>query len=64
MITFASEFGVDMDGYDFTRYFEPEGCNPLWLLRPLRRGPSVTVTFGDLLEAAERGRWDRTTDPR
>ena len=58
---FGVHFEVDLSDIEWNRHFSSEGCNPIaalwyWTVGR-RRHPMVPVTIGDLVAAAEAGRW-------
>lgn len=60
MEAFAERFNVDKGNFDFHRYFEAEGFNPLSLLldifKPKKK--SVALTLAMLEQAATLGVWE------
>ncbi|HSR49453.1 MAG TPA: DUF1493 family protein [Acidobacteriota bacterium] len=58
---FMEGFEVDMSDFEFSKYFQPEGCNPFFFVYSLffKRDNlrSTPLTVGDLVRSAEQHRW-------
>jgi hypothetical protein len=55
---FGQEFNVDMETFDFNRYFGSEGCNPFLILFPSWwQSKFKPITIVDLVRAATLGVW-------
>ena len=67
MERFRERFAVDMSEFQFGRHFGPEGCDPFTLLYCLvfdrDKLKYVPITVNDLVEAAERGKWQTPNRP-
>ena len=62
MQAFAVRFGIDLADFESDLYFGPEaGCDPLTLLfylfSPGTRPKFAPITLGDLVQAAQEGKW-------
>ena len=65
MEAFAEKYGVDITGFEISRYFDPEaGFNPIsWLWALATRMPGLKIMRPmDLVLAAEEKRWIERTD--
>ncbi|KVC61831.1 acyl carrier protein [Burkholderia ubonensis] len=61
----AEKFGVEAQGFPYSRYFGPDGLDVIKLVLGLfskkhRDADLVPLTLGMLAEAMRRGRWDTT----
>jgi acyl carrier protein len=67
MERFRERFDVDMSEFQFGLHFGPEGCEPFSLLYRLvfarDKLKHVPITVNDLVEAAERGKWQTPNRP-
>nr|WP_176722395.1 DUF1493 family protein [Candidatus Thiosymbion oneisti] len=60
---YATEFCVDMTGFDYHLYFGPEGLDVISIIASLFSGkgrqPYKPLMLGDLHDAMIRGRWEQ-----
>lgn len=57
---FAIKFGIDMTDFEFTKYFNPEGFNPVRDVVQIFVRPNILankITVKDLIESAKNKKW-------